>query len=806
MLCRRCHRRLDRDATICGACGSPRPGVRAPLELALDDGTLVPLVGELTIGRAPGMTLRLEDPSVSRRHARIIPADDASEAILEDAGSSYGTFLDGSRITAPTALYAGAELQLGDARLTIQARSEQASASRTIIVPLESSLVLPSAGGAPHLHSDTGSPRSRPRVRSGHALKRVEGDTANGHWVLRDLRLGGFLRLDDDDAQLLQLLDGTATLGELLGAAEQRLGPRGRPRLTRLLADLGERGLLSGVDSTASTPAAARGWLRRMVGPHTWSTERAGPAFEALYRAGGWLLFTIPALVLGTALAFAGAVAFAALVVTRYGTPFVVASHIGLGGLVFLLGRGLLVALHETAHGLALASVGRRVRRAGLKLVLIFPYAFVDISELWFEPRARRITATAAGPASDLVVGGTFAILCAALPATTLRDVAFQIAFAAYVGALFNLNPFLDRDGYQILTDVLGIPGLRARARDELRRRRGGKRTSGESVLVPYALAGVAWSVVMAGFGVALSLRYAPVLRQYASAPVVWALLATAWAAMLVPVVLRAGPHAAPREGPPGGATGGGGVMEGDADRAAEVLERILVDPAFRVRFREDPTATCREAGLDHLAAEIEDASLSGKAMHTLADRESRSSLAGVMMAAAVEGIGVAEFAHHVVPLLERAPRAVRDVVARMRLPTIRGHWPQRRRRLLLPRPEAPAPITPLRPPRCQSPPPARRPRRRPPGPKCRRQPTRRRRQWPTRRRRTQRPPSPPRHCSTTRRSPSMLRPRRPCAAAISIRGWSTSCTPWASDTRSPCTSQPAMLRASTSPTSTASR
>ena len=42
-----------------------------------------------------------------------------------------------------------------------------------------------------------------------------------------------------------------------------------------------------------------------------------------------------------------------------------------------------------------------------------------------------------------------------------------------------------------------------------------------------------------------------------------------------------------------------------------------------------------------------------GKAMHTLDIRESRSSLAGVMMAAAMEGMGVYEFSQHVVPHLE---------------------------------------------------------------------------------------------------------------------------------------------------------
>ena len=58
----------------------------------------------------------------------------------------------------------------------------------------------------------------------------------------------------------------------------------------------------------------------------------------------------------------AGIGVFAALIALRYGTPFVVANKIGLGGLVFLLGRFAVVAVHETAHGLTMASFGRRVR------------------------------------------------------------------------------------------------------------------------------------------------------------------------------------------------------------------------------------------------------------------------------------------------------------------------------------------------------------------------------------------------------------------------------------------------------------
>ena len=75
---------------------------------------------------------------------------------------------------------------------------------------------------------------------------------------------------------------------------------------------------------------------------------------------------------------------FVVLVVGRYGTPFVVADRVGIGGVVFLAGRSLVVLLHESAHALTMTSFGRRPGRAGAKVVLVFPYAFVDTSDMWF--------------------------------------------------------------------------------------------------------------------------------------------------------------------------------------------------------------------------------------------------------------------------------------------------------------------------------------------------------------------------------------------------------------------------------------
>ena len=354
-----------------------------------------------------------------------------------------------------------------------------------------------------------------PRVRSGYALKRLDESEGNRRWVLRDLDAGTFLRLSDNDARLFEQIDGSRSLVDLIGLAEQRHGARGPARLARLLADLGERGFLVGVETSASAAAPVpKTTLQRLFTPRSKIFPRIGPLFERLYRAGGWLLFLRPVLIGIVVLMRRRAGRVRLLIGRRYGTPFIVADHIGLGGIVFLGGRFLVVAVHECAHGLTMASFGRKVHRAGIKLLFIFPYAFVDTSEAWFEPRRRRMAISAAGPVADFTLGALFSIACLIAPDGTVRDIFFQIAFAAYVGAFFNLNPFIDRDGYQILVDALREPGLRRRAKEQFERRMSGKGTAeGDSpVLARYSLIGLGWFVLMGFFVIFMTLRYKPIM------------------------------------------------------------------------------------------------------------------------------------------------------------------------------------------------------------------------------------------------------------------------------------------------------
>lgn len=82
-------------------------------------GTVVPLGNiQITVGRAPDSTLIIDDDYASSRHARIYPSE--GSWVVEDLGSTNGTWIDRTRITSPTVLPVGAPLRVGRTTLQIQ--------------------------------------------------------------------------------------------------------------------------------------------------------------------------------------------------------------------------------------------------------------------------------------------------------------------------------------------------------------------------------------------------------------------------------------------------------------------------------------------------------------------------------------------------------------------------------------------------------------------------------------------------------------------------------------------------------------
>jgi Inner membrane component of T3SS, cytoplasmic domain len=82
-------------------------------------GTTIGLTDQqITIGRANDATLVLNDDYASSRHARLFPQD--GQWIVEDLGSTNGTYLDRQKVTQPTPVPPGVPIRIGKTVLELR--------------------------------------------------------------------------------------------------------------------------------------------------------------------------------------------------------------------------------------------------------------------------------------------------------------------------------------------------------------------------------------------------------------------------------------------------------------------------------------------------------------------------------------------------------------------------------------------------------------------------------------------------------------------------------------------------------------
>ena len=73
---------------------------------------------QITSGRANDATLVLNDDYASSRHARLFPQD--GQWIVEDLGSTNGTYLDRQKVTQPTPVPPGVPIRIGKTVLELR--------------------------------------------------------------------------------------------------------------------------------------------------------------------------------------------------------------------------------------------------------------------------------------------------------------------------------------------------------------------------------------------------------------------------------------------------------------------------------------------------------------------------------------------------------------------------------------------------------------------------------------------------------------------------------------------------------------
>ena len=74
--------------------------------------------GTLSIGRAAGCEITLDDTFISQVHARVSKGQ--SGVVVEDLGSTNGTYLNRKRVTAPVVVQSGDVIQVGSTVLELQ--------------------------------------------------------------------------------------------------------------------------------------------------------------------------------------------------------------------------------------------------------------------------------------------------------------------------------------------------------------------------------------------------------------------------------------------------------------------------------------------------------------------------------------------------------------------------------------------------------------------------------------------------------------------------------------------------------------
>ena len=95
-----------------------RPKLRVNTAAGLVSGSAYDLTEGALLGRGDQADIRLEDGFASSQHARLTPQGDVM--VLEDLGSTNGTYLNGEPLRGASPLHAGDTIRIGDSEFLFE--------------------------------------------------------------------------------------------------------------------------------------------------------------------------------------------------------------------------------------------------------------------------------------------------------------------------------------------------------------------------------------------------------------------------------------------------------------------------------------------------------------------------------------------------------------------------------------------------------------------------------------------------------------------------------------------------------------
>jgi putative peptide zinc metalloprotease protein len=334
----------------------------------------------------------------------------------------------------------------------------------------------------------------RPRLRATVQTRRQHFRGQVWH-IVQDPANNSYFRLHPAAYRFIAMLDGRRSVADAWRSCTAALGDESLTQ-TEVVAVLGQ--LYSANLIQADLPPDAEGLFRRHQKRRgreirAWLTNilfLRVPVFDpdrllgALAAAVGWV-FSPVGLLLWLALLGVG-VYFAAGAWDELAgrTRQLLQSERILGFLPALYGAMVLTkVVHELGHGLACKRFGRlsrgggEVHVMGIMLLIFTPMPYVDASSAWaLRSKLHRCMVGAAGMMAELALAALAAVAWvwtagAADPwQQGLHAACFYMMLISGVSTIvFNANPLLRFDGYYILSDLLEIPNLAERSRQDVK-------------------------------------------------------------------------------------------------------------------------------------------------------------------------------------------------------------------------------------------------------------------------------------------------------------------------------------------------
>ncbi len=296
-------------------------------------------------------------------------------------------------------------------------------------------------------------------------------------YVLRDPVSFSTTRLDPSDYRVFNAIRDDKTLGEIFDELikQEQLDRADESRFYEFILDLHQRTLLSLPVNNAD--ALYQRFERR---------RRADRRSKAL----GFLFLRVPLInpdrFLGATMPFArwlftrpALIAWAVLCLSALVVAIARWNDLVSPAISTLTGDNLpmlwvtLIALkgfHEFGHAYACKAFGGHVPEIGVFMILFTPVAYVDATDSWsFPSTRRRAIVSLGGMYFESIIGAIAVFVWAFTDPSALNALAYQIILlSTVVTAAFNLNPLMRYDAYYLVSDLTGIPNLRARSQAAL--------------------------------------------------------------------------------------------------------------------------------------------------------------------------------------------------------------------------------------------------------------------------------------------------------------------------------------------------